>query len=171
VTTDGRALRARLSPPKRAPPLVEVRADVRGGRAQVRRLQRSALHFLDMLDLTGVELSVLVTGDAAIRALNRTWRGKDRPTDVLSFPAGAIPPGAPGRRPLGDVIVSIDTARRQAREHGQPLGDELDQYLAHGLLHLLGHDHHRPGDARRMAALEDRLLGRTGMVRPSLRGN
>ena len=65
---------------------------------------------------------------------------------------------------LGDVILSLDTARRQARAHRRTLAGELDLYLAHGLLHLLGHDHHRRRDAERMAALEARLLGRPGMV-------
>jgi len=117
-----------------------------------------------MLDLRDVELSVLLTDDPAIRVLNRAWRRKDRPTDVLSFPAGEPPPGAGGPRHLGDVILSLDTARRQARAHRRSLADELDLYLAHGLLHLLGHDHHRRPDAERMAAVEARLLGRPGMV-------
>ena len=130
------------------------------------RLRRSSTRFLDALDLDRVELSVLLTTDDGIRVLNREWRRKDRPTDVLSFPAGEPPPGATGPRHLGDVILSLDTARRQARAHRRTLRDELDLYLAHGLLHLLGHDHHRRGDAQRMAALEARLLGRPGMVPP-----
>ena len=130
----------------------------------VARLRRSARRFLATLDLERVELSVLLTDDASIRALNRSWRRKDRPTDVLSFPTGSPPPGHPGPRHLGDVILSLDTARRQARARGRTLGDELDLYLAHGLLHLLGHDHHRRADAERMAFLENRLLGRPGMV-------
>jgi probable rRNA maturation factor len=113
-----------------------------------------------------VELSVLLTTDAGIQDLNRRWRRKNRPTDVLSFPAGAPAPGSIGPFHLGDVILSLDTARRQARAHRRSLADELDLYLAHGLLHLLGHDHHRRADAERMAFLEARLLGRPGMVPP-----
>ena len=146
--------------------VVEVRSEVAGGSRQLRRLRARAAAFLSILDLRDVELSVLLTDDATIRVLNREWRRKDRPTDVLSFPAGEPPPGGTGPRHLGDVILSLDTARRQARAHRRPLGDELDLYLAHGLLHLLGHDHHRRGDAQRMAALEARLLGRPGMVPP-----
>jgi probable rRNA maturation factor len=115
-----------------------------------------------------VELSILVVTDRAIRAQNWKWRRKDRPTDVLSFPAGEPLPGSTGPRPLGDVILSLDTARRQARTFRRTLGAELDLYLAHGLLHLLGHDHHRPADARRMAALEARLLRGPGMVHGAL---
>jgi len=145
--------------------VVEVRADgLTGAAAHLRQLRRSAGRFLAALDLESVELSILLTSDAGIRALNRSWRGKDRPTDVLSFPAGAPVARATGPRHLGDVIVSLETARRQARAHRRPLAEELDLYLAHGLLHLLGHDHHRRGEARRMAELESRLLGRPGMV-------
>jgi probable rRNA maturation factor len=150
----------------RARVVVEVRSEVAGGSRHLGRLRTRAARFLDVLDLDRVELSVLLTTDAAIRVLNREWRRKDQPTDVLSFPAGEPPPGATGPRHLGDIILSLDTARRQARAHRRSVGDELDLYLAHGLLHLLGHDHHRRQDAERMAALEARLLGRPGMVPP-----
>ncbi|HEY1909041.1 MAG TPA: rRNA maturation RNase YbeY, partial [Myxococcaceae bacterium] len=128
----------------RGSPVIEVRADGLSGVAGVRtRLRRSAARFLDTLDLDDVELSVLLTTDAGIQDLNRRWRRKNRPTDVLSFPAGAPAPGSTGPFHLGDIILSLDTARRQARAHRRSLADELDLYLAHGLLHLLGHDHHR----------------------------
>jgi probable rRNA maturation factor len=154
---------------RRAPALVDVRVEHPQGGSQARRLRARAFSFLGALDLARVELSILLTTDEAIRGLNRAWRKKDSATDVLSFPAGEMPPEAPGRRPLGDVIISLDTARRQAREHRRTLGSELDRYLAHGLLHLLGHDHHRRAEARRMAELEDRLLGSSGMIRRSSR--
>ena len=145
--------------------MVGVRSEgLSGSAGHLRQLRASAARFLVTLGLAEVELSVLLTDDPGIRGLNRSWRRKDRPTDVLSFPAGEPPPGTTGPRPLGDVILSLDTARRQARAHRRPLAQELDLYLAHGLLHLLGHDHHRRQDAQRMAALESRLLGRPGMV-------
>jgi probable rRNA maturation factor len=147
--------------------VIEVRTDGLSGAGALRsRLRRSAARFLDILDLDDVELSVLLTTDAGIQDLNRRWRRKNKPTDVLSFPAGAPAPGATGPFHLGDVILSLDTARRQARAHKRSLADELDLYLAHGLLHLLGHDHHRRAEAERMAFLEARLLGRPGMVPP-----
>ena len=145
---------------------IEVLSELPFVGRQTVRLRARAAAFLAMLELRDVELSILVTDDPGIRTLNRMWRRKDRPTDVLSFPAGKPPPGSTGPRHLGDVIVSLDTARRQARAHGRSLNEELDLYLAHGLLHLLGHDHHRRRDAERMAALEARLLGRPGMVPP-----
>lgn len=156
---------ASRSPRIRPVRLVEVRSEgLTGAGAHLRRLRGSAGRFLNALGLENVELSVLLTTDPGIQALNRSWRRKDRPTDVLSFPAGAPAPRATGPSHLGDVILSLDTARRQARAHRRTLAQELDLYLAHGLLHLLGHDHHRRRDAERMAALEARLLGRPGMV-------
>jgi len=126
------------------------------------KLTRLAKRFLADLSLSGVELSLSLVGDARIQRLNREWRGKDKPTDVLSFPAGDMP--AVGLRPLGDVIISLDTAKRAARAFGTTLEQELALYLAHGLLHLLGHDHHAKADARRMAREERRLLGHAGML-------
>jgi probable rRNA maturation factor len=146
--------------------VIEARSEVASGRRQLRHLRVRAAAFLATLDLRGVELSILLTDDPGIRTLNRMWRRKDRATDVLSFPAGEPAPGSTGSRHLGDLILSLDTARRQARAYRRSLADELDLYLAHGLLHLLGHDHHLRRDAERMAALEARLLGRPGMVPP-----
>ncbi|MBI3184925.1 MAG: rRNA maturation RNase YbeY [Myxococcales bacterium] len=122
------------------------------------------------LGLSGRELSLALVGDRAIRRLNRAWRGTDRPTDVLSFPAGELAPGAPRPWPLGDVAISLDTARRVAAEEGVKLEDEVWRYLAHGLLHLLGFDHRRAADAGRMAQAERRLLGGRGMVSPGRGG-
>lgn len=125
---------------------------------------RTARRYLRELDLAGCELSLTLVTDAAIRRLNREWRHKDKPTDVLSFPAGEPLPGAVGPRPLGDIAISLDTAARAAKQNGTELEDELRLYLAHGLLHLLGFDHHRPGEARQMAKMEARLLGSGGML-------
>jgi len=108
------------------------------------------------------ELSVLLTGDAAIRELNRTYRASDASTDVLSFAqsdgdAFAQPEDAAPH--LGDVVISIDTARRQAEKHSLTPQDEVGHLLVHGILHLLGHDHERAAEARRMRAREDAILG------------
>ena len=110
------------------------------------------------------ELSIALVSDREIRRLNRRWRGEDRATDVLSFPLEE--PGL-----LGDVVISIDAARRQAREGGWPLAAELRRLLAHGILHCRGYDHGRPAEARKMAAAERRLLGREGLVGATLAQN
>lgn len=121
------------------------------------------------------ELSIVITGDAEIRELNRRWRGKDKPTDVLSF--SQIEGGANGqkRRPahvtdirqlgptpmLGDIVISADTATRQATNYGSSLAEEIDRLLVHGVLHLLGHDHvHGGHQARIMYEAEKPLLRR-----------
>lgn len=97
---------------------------------------------------------VRFVGDRAIRALNRDYRGRDRPTDVLSFPGGETPDGPH----LGDVAVSVPAARRQAAEQGVPVERELKRLLLHGVLHCLGHDHETDGGA--MDRLERRLARR-----------
>ncbi len=143
---------------------VLVRAEHREGAYAARLLRRFGRQYLDALNLHG-ELSVTIVSDRAIRTINRKWRRKDKPTDVLSFPQDSA---FAGHALLGDVIISLDTARRQATEQGHGLVDELARLLAHGLLHLLGYDHEREDDARRMAAAETSLLGRAGLVADAL---
>ena len=99
-------------------------------------------------------LTIALVSDQRIRALNRQFRGKDRTTDVLSFPAEE-------RGRLGDVVIAIGVAREQAAEAGHSLGAELRVLALHGLLHLLGYDHER--DAGRMARVEARLRARGGL--------
>lgn len=85
------------------------------------------------------EVHVLVTGDETVQTLNRSYRKKDRPTDVLSFPDGSTLPS--GRILLGEIVVSLDAVRRQAAELGHDELRELEELVLHGTLHLLGHDH------------------------------
>jgi len=108
-----------------------------------------------------VELSIVLTGDDEVHALNRSWRAKDKPTDVLSFSQmegeGALT-AAHGVKVLGDVVISLDTAAAQAEAAGLTLEEEVGRLLVHGVLHLLGHDHvHGGPQARRMRAEERRL--------------
>jgi probable rRNA maturation factor len=140
---------------------VAVRNQHPRGAAAAARLRSRARAYLAALGRSGAELSILVATDRSMRALNRRWRGVDRPTDVLSFPA-SDPPGRGSL--LGDVVVSLDTAARRTRGVRSALGAELDRYLAHGLLHLLGHDHGRPAEARRMALAEEALVGAPGLL-------
>jgi probable rRNA maturation factor len=153
------------APAAKEPSRVLVQSSHRMGKKLERRVLADARRFLTALDVHGAELSVALMGDAAIRRLNKTWRQKDKATDVLSFPAGELPRGVPGPRPLGDVIISLDTAARVAKEDGRPIEDEVSRYLAHGILHLLGYDHERSArEARKMAALEEKLLGGEGLI-------
>lgn len=138
-----------------------IRLDIAGPRAGRTRVRAVLREFLSCLALDDVAISVVLCSDAAIRKLNARHRGVDAATDVLSFPAAPVP-GRP--RQLGDLVISLPTARRRARELGLPFEDELRLYLAHGLLHLLGHDHAKPREAQRMAAAERKLLGDAGLV-------
>jgi probable rRNA maturation factor len=108
-----------------------------------------------------IALSVVVTDDASVRALNRRYRRQDRTTDVLSFALepddGFVLPG--GRREVGEIVISYPTASRQARGARHSVHDELSHLLVHGLLHLLGYDHKRPRETKAMRAHEDALLG------------
>jgi cytidine deaminase len=108
-----------------------------------------------------VEVSVALVDDGYIHDLNRRFRGQDRPTDVLSFPMGEEEPGAgdePGVLLLGDVVISLPAAVRQAAEYGHGLAWEVARLAVHGTLHLLGYDHERDEDARRMQEREDAVL-------------
>ena len=105
---------------------------------------------LGAASLAGAELSVAITDDAGIRALNGAWREKDQATDVLSFPQDVD--GL-----LGDLVISLETAQRQASARGHSLRDELRILLVHGLLHLCGHDHELSPEAHENMAAEERV--------------
>ena len=112
------------------------------------------------------EVALAIVSDARMRALNRKYRRKDKATDVLSFPSD--PPAAPrASRPaprlLGDIVIAEGVGRRQAREAGHAYAVELKILALHGLLHLLGYDHHDPADGGRMARLERRLRAEGGL--------
>jgi probable rRNA maturation factor len=120
-------------------------------------LRSRARRMLRALDQAGAELSIALVDDAAIRALNAQHRGIDAATDVLSF---SLLDGAHANRRgdlLGDVVVSLETAQRQARRGRRRLEDEVLRLLIHGTLHLLGHDHECEAEARVMRAEERRL--------------
>ncbi len=100
----------------------------------------------------------MIVTDDAIQALNALWRGKDKPTDVLSWPQSE--PDEPLTEQLGDVVISRDTAERQARARGWELEDELALLLVHGILHLLGHEDDTEAGSEKMKEVERRILGK-----------
>ena len=109
-----------------------------------------------------VELALVITNDDALQALNRRFRGVDRPTDVLSFANETRGPfaGSVTGQPqyLGDIVISLPTAMRQSEEAGCSLTEELQLLIVHGTLHLLGYDHGAPADKAKMWAVQARLL-------------
>lgn len=106
------------------------------------------------------EVSIVLTDDAHIHELNRDYRGVDRPTDVLAFSQleGREFPSDSALVTLGDVVISVETAARQAGEHGHSLQDELDLLTVHGILHLLGYDDQTEEEAEEMRRHERRIL-------------
>jgi len=121
-----------------------------------RLITRLGNAMLTALALPEAELSVLLTDDAGIHQLNRDHRQKDKPTDVLAFPMDESVPDPAGI--LGDVVISLDTAERQARARRRPLIEEVRFLLAHGVLHLIGYDHAEPSEKREMVAMTRRLV-------------
>jgi len=107
--------------------------------------------------LDGAELGVLLSDDDHVQSVNQEWRGIDKPTNVLSFPA--VEPSKLVRAPfLGDIIIAYETAEREARSDGKAFADHYAHLIVHGFLHLLGYDHINEADAERMEALEISIL-------------
>ncbi|MCL4134976.1 UNVERIFIED_CONTAM: hypothetical protein GTU68_006851, partial [Idotea baltica] len=107
------------------------------------------------------EVSLLLTDDCAVQVLNRDFRGKDKPTDVLSFPSSEME--APF---LGDICVAYGVSKRDAEAGGKSIADHLSHLLIHGLLHLAGHDHEDDQEAEKMEALEINALASIGIANP-----
>ena len=128
----------------------------KGKQAAVRKLKKKAARILKLLRQDSAELSLVLVGNREIQKLNRLYRSKNEPTDVLSFPLGKDLPK--GEVLLGDVIISVEKAASQARERGGSLEEELETLLIHGIRHLLGYDHEvSVKEARRMQRMERKV--------------
>jgi probable rRNA maturation factor len=133
---------------------VLVKKKVKGVKSKL--LSKIAHRALEVLGLSKVELSIALVSDAQIKRLNKRYRNKDRPTDVLSFPIGEK---VEDWLILGDIVISVDTARRQAQELGHSLEEEIKRLLVHGLVHLLGYDHELGGEEeKKFFELEEFVL-------------
>ena len=147
--------------------MIEFRNDVRNSGVDTRALKATAKKLLGAVGEDASTVSISLVDDATIRELNHVHRGKDRPTDVLSFPMYEPDEDHVGdERFIGDIVISIDTARRQAAEYDAPLQNEIYRLLIHGLLHLLGHDHMEPEERAQMEAEERRLANVISMPWP-----
>ncbi len=126
----------------------------------------AAAALVNLGDLEDAQLSIVLTDDETIRELNRTYRGVDRPTDVLSFSQKeGEDDGMNDGLLLGDVVVSLDRVQNQAQEYGHSFERELGFLVVHGILHLLGWDHEKSDDEVRMMARTEEILGGIGLTR------
>lgn len=123
-------------------------------------ISEAASKTLDVSGQNGAhELSIVLADNAFIRQLNKEWRGKDKPTNVLSFPQGEP-------ELLGDVILAHETIATEAEEQNKAFADHLKHLVVHGVLHLLGHDHEEDDEAETMERLEIEILGHLGVKNP-----
>ena len=113
----------------------------------------------------GAELCIHLADDEHIRTLNARWRGLDKPTNVLSFPA-AEPAQLDRARLLGDIVLAFETVAREAEDESKPLADHYRHLVVHGFLHLLGFDHETDAEAQAMEAMETRILAHLGVADP-----
>jgi probable rRNA maturation factor len=114
----------------------------------------------------GCEVAIVLTDDSGIRTLNRDWRGIDKPTNVLSFPAAATPDREAEPRMLGDIAIAFETTAREADDEGKPFGHHLSHLVVHGFLHLVGYDHEDDAEAETMESLERTILNSLGVPDP-----
>ena len=110
--------------------------------------------------------SLLLANDTEVKHLNYHWRGKNMPTNVLSFPTANQKVQRGDAKPLGDVVLSFETCAKEAKTAGKTLRDHAIHLVVHGLLHLVGHDHENEADAERMETKEIRILGKLGIANP-----
>jgi probable rRNA maturation factor len=136
--------------------------------AVIHRAINAAAEIVDT-DAGDAEIAVMLTDDDGIRTLNKNWRGLDKPTNVLSFPAlqptGPVSEDDPPRM-LGDIAIAYQTMRREADEAQKPFDHHLSHLTVHGFLHLIGYDHENDGEAEEMEALETEILAQLGIPDP-----
>ena len=150
---------------------VEIDVIVRSARWRKRPtaktiVKRAVLAAVEAISTPSTELAIVLADDSAIQTLNRDWRGKNAPTNVLSFPAAA--PGKSRSAPpyIGDIIIAYQTVAREAVAEGKPFNHHLAHLAVHGFLHLLGYDHENDRDAQKMERLERKILKRLAVPDP-----
>src|SRR5665213_4292018 len=142
-------------------------ADARWKRVPKLQMKLVEAHALGLSKRDATKLTaLLLSNDKEVKSLNRDWRGKNKPTNVLSFPAAPVRLPRGEARPLGDVILSYETCAKEAQAVGKSLSDHAVHLALHGLLHLTGHDHVNQADADKMEAKEIRILAKLGIANP-----
>ena len=145
--------------------IVEVRSSVRSAVPKATRIARWARAAVGARG-DGAELAVRLVGAAEGRRLNLLWRGRDYPTNVLSFPAPPRTRGGQAARTLGDIVICAPVVAREARQQRKTLEHHWAHLVVHGALHLIGHDHENDRDAERMERRERRVLAQFGIADP-----
>lgn len=159
-------------PPEEDPIAIDVLVEAEGwsalpdAEAICERAARAALAACGDEVPEPCEIAITLTDDARIRVLNREWRGKDKATNVLSFPQPDLPDDVDAPQPLGDIIVALETLTGEAQAEDKTAGHHLAHLVVHGTLHLLGYDHIDETEAEEMEALERRILAGLGIDDP-----
>ena len=155
--------------PAKAPPAVEieVQSPLWDAQPEAERTVRAAIAAAAAHSTSGGEVSILLTDDSAVRVLNNEWRGIDKPTNVLSFPAPAtMAKGAAGI--LGDIVIAYETLTRECADEDRDFLNHLAHLTIHGYLHLVGYDHQDDAQATEMETLESRIMTRMDLPDPWL---
>lgn len=137
--------------------------DISAALESIKAVLAGSTTFHDFADTT-VEISIVLADDPFVQDLNRTWRGKNKPTNVLSFPQDPDP--GTEEVNLGDVILAYQTVKKEAQSQGKSFMDHTSHLLVHGILHLLGHDHENDDEAEEMESLEIQILEKLGVKNP-----
>ena len=141
--------------------MIEIINRQRRHKVQAKRWREFAVGALEVIGAGNRDATIVFVSDAAMRKLNRQFRGKDSATDVLSFPSQPEPFEADTRTNFGEIVISLDRAQSQAKENGLTLVNEVEQLILHGLLHLCGHDHET--DHGQMNRLEVKMRKKLGI--------
>lgn len=163
-----------LSRRRKAEPAIDIVVASERWKAQPRAqatVRRAIAAATATASTSGGELAIVLTDDSAMRALNRRWRGKDRPTNVLSFPAMAQRRERGAPRLLGDIVIAFETTAREAAAEHKPFLHHLAHLAVHGYLHLLGYDHDADKAAVAMEGLETKVLARLRLPDPYMMGD
>lgn len=148
--------------------MIHIESEFSVPRDLIERATRAALKHHAPREPLDSELTIVLTDDARLKELNRDYLGIDAPTDVLSFPASETDPET-GARYIGDILISIPRAQAQATAARHPLESEVQLLVVHGVLHLLGHDHSKPGEKARMWQAQAEILAQLGLEHIQIR--
>ena len=135
-------------------------------RSLIERGVETAVAMAELSMPADAELSILLADDRKLQELNKEWRGKDSPTNVLSFPGDDISPGEPASSFLGDIAISLETTKREAELENKGFDDHFTHLIIHGFLHLFGYDHENDAEADQMESLERKVLAELGIADP-----